>query len=206
MDVQGNLDQKQSWGTFFRGAIRGKTRILLAWIFGIALVLSARHFPSWPGVVVCFLGATLRFWASGYLRKDSRPAVGGPYAFVRNPLYVGTFLMAIGTALAVENYVLFGVSSALFAVIYHFIVLDEEEKLQRIFGEPYSHYCALVPRFIPRLIPLKAEQLDLVNPDRTHRRYSFAITMKNRAYEAYAAFAALIGFVWLVAAVWQRLL
>src|SRR5690242_4328919 len=91
-------------GTYawYRGFIQGKTRIALAWLFAIALGLSARIAPQWPGIGLCFAGATLRFWASGYLRKDSRPAVGGPYAWVRNPLYLGTYLMALGTALAIE--------------------------------------------------------------------------------------------------------
>ncbi|MGZ3699696.1 MAG: methyltransferase family protein, partial [Bdellovibrionota bacterium] len=102
--------------TWFRGFIQGKTRIVLAWIFAIALGLAARQFPTWPGIAVCFLGATIRFWASGYLRKDSRPAVGGPYAFVRNPLYLGTYLMAVGTALSIENWILLSVITVLFAV------------------------------------------------------------------------------------------
>src|SRR3954467_2732139 len=110
--------------SWYRGIIRGKTRIALAWIFAAILVFSARSYPSLPGIAVCFAGATIRYWASGYLRKDSRPAVGGPYAFVRNPLYLGTWLMAIGAALAVESWWLLGLMTVLFAVIYHFIILD----------------------------------------------------------------------------------
>src|SRR6476661_4738649 len=87
----------RSW---YRGFIQGKTRIVLAWIFVVVLGLSAKEYPTWPGIVLCFVGASLRYWASGYLRKDSRPAVGGPYAYVRNPLYLGTYLMALGTAAA----------------------------------------------------------------------------------------------------------
>ncbi|MCM2277507.1 MAG: isoprenylcysteine carboxylmethyltransferase family protein [Oligoflexia bacterium] len=187
----------------FRGAIQGKTRIALAWIFAIILGLSARDYPQWHGILLCFVGATLRFWASGYLRKDSRPAVGGPYAFVRNPLYLGTYLMALGTAMAIENWWLLGTMTVLFAVIYHFIILDEETKLQKIFGEPYLKYCQTVPRFFPRIWPASAAALDQVNPDRAHRRYDWAISMKNKAYEAYASFAGLIGFVALVAYGWK---
>src|SRR5580700_1157202 len=139
--------------SWYRGFIQGKTRIALAWIFAILLGLSARNYPQWPGIVLCFIGATIRYWASGYLRKDSRPAVGGPYGFVRNPLYLGTYLMALGTALAIENWALLGLMTVLFAVVYHYIILDEETKLHRIFGQSYSQYQASVPRFFPRIWP-----------------------------------------------------
>ena len=189
--------------TWYRGFIQGKTRIALAWLFAAALVLSARKYPAWPGITLCFFGATIRFWASGYLRKDSRPAVGGPYALVRNPLYLGTYLMAVGTAWAVGNLWLLLVLSVLFAAIYHYIILDEETKLRRIFGEPYVKYCDAVPRFFPRLWPPSRAILTEVNPDQTQHRHSWELSWKNKSYEAYATFAALIGFVAAIAYVWK---
>ena len=192
--------------TWFRGFIQGKTRIALAWIFAVLLAFSARQYPNGAGIIVCFLGATIRFWASGYLRKDARPAVGGPYAMVRNPLYLGTYLMAVGTALSIGNWVLLGAVSVLFAVIYHFIILDEEEKLIRIFGPPYARYCTLVPRFFPKLWPVSISRLSEVNPEPAHHRYSWPISMKNKAYEAYASFGGLVGWVILMAYLWQNLL
>src|SRR5688572_18582763 len=99
---------------WYRGFIQGKTRITLAWIFVVILGFYSREYPSWPGALVCFLGATLRFWASGFLRKDSQLAVGGPYAFVRNPLYLGTYLMAVGVAWAIENWPVLGAVSILY--------------------------------------------------------------------------------------------
>lgn len=200
--------RSQSSLSFYRGFIQGKTRIVLAWAFAVALGLSSKDYPEWPGILVCFAGASLRFWASGYLRKDSRPAVGGPYAFVRNPLYLGTYLMAVGTALATRNLWLFLVITLLFAGVYHFIILDEEEKLDRIFGEPYSRYREAVPRFFPRLwpplFPARPTSLGLVNPDLSHRKYSWELSLKNKAYEAYASFAGLIGFEALIACAWKR--
>ncbi len=190
--------------SWFRGFIQGRTRIYLAWVFAILLGLSARNYPTLPGIVLCFLGATLRFWASGYLRKDSRPAVGGPYAFCRNPLYLGTYIMAVGTALAIENYILLAVISVLFAVIYHYIILDEEIKLQRIFGEPYTKYCTLVPRFFPRLWPASSKALAEVNPELSHHKHSWELSKKNKSIDAYASFVGLIGGVSAIAFIWQR--
>jgi protein-S-isoprenylcysteine O-methyltransferase Ste14 len=193
----------QALTLWFRGAIQGKTRIVLAWIFAVLLGVSAREFPSWPGIILCFAGASLRFWASGYLRKDSRPAVGGPYGHVRNPLYLGTYLMAVGTAWSIQNYPLLGAITVLFAVLYHFIILDEEVKLERIFGAPYLRYCELVPRFFPRPLPAKKNQLMEVNTEVAHHRFSMEIAIKNKAYEAYASFVGMVGFVTLIAAVWR---
>jgi protein-S-isoprenylcysteine O-methyltransferase Ste14 len=191
--------------TWFRGFVQGKTRIVMAWVFAALLGFFARNYPTWPGVALCFAGATIRFWASGYLRKDSRPAVGGPYAWIRNPLYFGTYLMAVGTAWAIEAWWLLGIVTVLFAVIYHYIILDEETKLHRIFGESYAHYQSLVPRFFPRPWPASHAKLAAqVNPEPTHHHYDWPLSMKNKSYEAYASFAGLIGFVALVAFAWQK--
>lgn len=192
---------------WFRGFIQGKTRIVTAWIFAALLVFSAREYPSLPGILICFAGATLRFWASGYLRKDNRPAVGGPYAYVRNPLYLGTWLMAIGTAVAIENWWLAGTITVLFATLYHYIILDEETKLQRIFGAPYDSYCRLVPRFFPRLWPANSTLLAQVNPEPTHHRYDWplALSKQNKAWEPHLTFLALMAFVCCAAWAWQHL-
>lgn len=200
--VAGREDQPHL--RWFRSLVRGRTRVALAWVFAAALLVCARQYPTWPGISVCFFGATIRFWASGYLRKDTRPAVGGTYAHVRNPLYLGTYLMAVGTALAVEAWVLLAAASILFAVIYHFIITDEEIKLREIFGAPYIRYCELVPRFFPRPWPASRAALAEVNPEPSYSRYDWALSMKNKSYESYATFAGLISVVTVCAWLWQR--
>ncbi len=204
--VDHGFGKSLSW---YRGFIQGKTRISLAWIFVIVLGISGREYPAWPGIGLCFLGASLRFWASGYLRKDVRPAVGGPYAFVRNPLYLGTYFMALGTAWAIENWILLAILSVVFAAIYHFIILDEEVKLRRLFANSYLHYCRVVPRFFPRmwppLFPASRKTLLKVNPESLHHLFSTSIAMKNKAYEAYISFAGLIVFLMGVAYLWKHL-
>ena len=191
-------------GSWYRGFIQGKTRITIAWIFAIALVFSARHYPNAIGIVICFLGATLRFWSSGYLRKDSKLAVGGPYRFTRNPLYLGTWLMAAGAAVAISSYILLVVVSVVFIAIYHFTILDEETKLERNFGEPYRAYLGLVPRFFPRLWPQSLSRLSVVNSDPGNIGFSWKVAFANRALEPYWSFMALIAFIYVIAYGWQR--
>lgn len=205
MDILTSADNNPSLApSRFRGFIQGKTRKTLAWLFVAFLAFSAREYPTWPGIVLCFFGATLRFWASGYLRKDVRPAVGGPYSFVRNPLYLGTYCMALGIVLSLQTWVWFLILCVSFAVVYHYIILDEEVKLKRIFGEPYTLYCTLVPRFFPRLWPAKAQALMVVNPEMNQHAFSYELAVKNKANEAYYSFLGLVAWVVIAAYFWQN--
>jgi hypothetical protein len=113
--------------------------------------------------------------------------------------------MALGTAWAIEAWWLLAFSTVLFAVIYHYIILDEEAKLRTIFGAPYIRWCELVPRFFPRPWPASRAALLEVNPEASYHRFSHGLAMKNKAYEAYVSFAGLIGFVAAVAWIWKHL-
>jgi hypothetical protein len=86
--------------------------------------------------------------------------------------------------------------------------LDEETKLEKIFGQSYLLYKDTVPRFFPRflppLLPAERETLLEINPETSHHEFSWALASKNKAYEAYLSFVGLIGFVTLIAYLWQR--
>ena len=129
----------------------GRRRFQLAWIFAVLLIFSAKQYPTLPGVLICFLGATVRFHASGYLRKEAKLAVGGPYSYTRNPLYLGTLVMAMGATISVGALLLAVVMGLVFFLNYHYVIEHEEAKLPSYFGDAYLKYCQLVPRFLPRL-------------------------------------------------------
>lgn len=173
----------------------GKNRILLAWVFTICLVLTSQQFPDLPGIAICFLGATLRFWSGGYLRKSESPAIGGPYAFTRNPLYLGTYIIALGAIIAVKSWLLLTVMTIVFITAHYAVIQREEKLLKNIFGTPYLIYCKLVPRFVPKLWPVAQAALNQVNPEIQHSQFSWQLARQNKAYEAYAAFAALTGLL-----------
>ena len=141
---------------------------------------------------MCFAGATLRFIASGYLRKESKLAVGGPYAHTRNPLYLGTFLMGLGATLSVGAYGLTAVMAVVFFFNYHYVIQHEEAKLPSYFGNAYLEYCNLVPRFLPRLTAPGRVELEKINSSPEVYRFSMTLANQNRAFEAYASFVALI--------------
>ena len=170
----------------------GKRRFQLAWIFAFLLAVFANHYPSIIGILICFFGATLRFISSGYLRKESKLAVGGPYAHTRNPLYLGTFIMALGATISVGAHLLAFIMGVVFFLNYHYVIQFEETKLPKLFGESYQNYCQLVPRFLPRLMAPSKTDLLKINPDPAVYGFSFSLAMKNKAFEAYASFFGLI--------------
>jgi protein-S-isoprenylcysteine O-methyltransferase Ste14 len=102
----------------------------------------------------CFVaGALLRIWATLYIggRKGKALLTSGPYAATRNPLYLGSFLIACSCALFV-NSLLGMIGVVLTATAYVLYVIPiEERRLSGRFGKEYEAYCRRTPRFIPRL-------------------------------------------------------
>ncbi len=96
------------------------------------------------------MGEVLRLWASGYLEKDRRLATAGPYAWTRNPLYLGSFFVGVGFTLATGRIVLLFLLVALFAAVYVPVMKREATKLAAAFPGDYSLYAARVPLVIPR--------------------------------------------------------
>jgi protein-S-isoprenylcysteine O-methyltransferase Ste14 len=127
-------------------------RIRLGFIFLITLVLVAqpnRQSGLW-GLPLLLVGATLRFWAAGHLVRDRRLATRGPYAYTRNPLYLGTAIEWLGLVVATNRPILLPVAVSCFAMLYVPTICEEEQSLSQTFGAEYAWYCANVPRLIPR--------------------------------------------------------
>lgn len=80
---------------------------------------------------------------------------GGPYAHVRNPIYLGSFLLSLGMIGLIQDPVLLVPLAIVFAVLIGNIVLAEEAFLSRKFGDEYLQYRASVPRIVPSLQPWK---------------------------------------------------
>jgi len=122
-------------------------------------------FSSGVGFIILIFGELLRFWAVGYAGATTRArtmgvarqlVLVGPYAYVRNPLYLGNFLLSLGVCIISGVYwmillLLFG-----FMLQYLPIILAEEEHLRKECGKVYDEYFASVPRFIPRIRPYKS--------------------------------------------------
>jgi protein-S-isoprenylcysteine O-methyltransferase Ste14 len=110
------------------------------------------------GGVIALTGLLLRAWAAGHIRKNDRLATSGPYAHTRNPLYLGSFIMALGSSVAAGPWwpVLGGLAAALFLGIYLPVMRVESQTLAQLFGTEYEQYARHVPLFLPRLTPYRA--------------------------------------------------
>jgi protein-S-isoprenylcysteine O-methyltransferase Ste14 len=132
------------------------------------------------GLPVSLLGMALRAWAAGCLAKNRQLATGGPYAYTRNPLYLGTLLVAAGLAIAARSPGLGALFAAVFVFVYLPVIQNESEYLHLLFGD-YAAYAAAVPLLVPRLTPYTSG-----NPN----PFRFDLYLKNQEYNAGVGFAA----------------
>jgi len=128
-------------------------------------------------------GLVLRGYASGYVKKNAELTVSGPYAYTRNPLYLGSMLIAFGFALAARSVLIAAVLVVLFAAIYIPVIRSEEEYLRSVFPE-FDAYAAAVPRLIPRIVAVGGSG----NPKGV---FSGALYRKHREYNALMGAAAM---------------
>ncbi len=122
----------------------------------------------------------MRGWAAGILEKDRELAVSGPYAFTRNPLYLGSFVAGIGGAVA-GGRLWFGLLFvAFFAWMYGGTMTRENDALAQRFGDRYRHYRKSVPAFLPR----RPRHRPTTEAARAPTSFSLARYARNREYEA----------------------
>ena len=136
-------------------------RVPLGFFSAILFMVFARPRPATlaVGAVVSVLGLLLRAWAAGHIRKNSALATSGPYAFTRNPLYLGSFLLGLGFTIASGFWVLGIVFALLFLGIYFPVMRVESATLADLFGKSFEEYARQVPLFCPRVTPYRSGEL-----------------------------------------------
>jgi len=142
------------------------------------------------GAGVSSAGLALRAWAAGSIQKDRELAMTGPYAHIRNPLFLGSFILGVGVTIAGGQWVFGVVFLVFFLVVYRATVLREVAELEARFGESYRIYAAHVPSVLPRFMAHLGERSESRGDGFSRARY-----MRNREWEAalgaVAAFGAL---------------
>ena len=123
------------------------------------------------GGLVALPGLALRAWAAGHLRKNDALANTGPYAYTRNPLYLGSFVIGLGFTIAAGRLVLGLVFAALFLGIYVPVMRVETRTLDELFGKNYQDYAAAVPLFLPRVTGYRAAAAKAKFDPALYRRY-----------------------------------
>jgi protein-S-isoprenylcysteine O-methyltransferase Ste14 len=152
-----------------------RIRVPLSFLAAIVYVWLARptRLSLIAGTLLVIPGLFLRALASGHVQKDKQLTTSGPYAYTRNPLYLGSLLMAAGFAIAACSWWIVGVLLMMFALIYVPVIAGEERYLRQTFPG-YEEYARHVPRILPRLTPYGSQRSD----------YSSARYWKHREYQA----------------------
>ena len=167
----------------------------MGFVFAAVFLWLAR--PSWQtmlgSLVLVAPGVWLRAYASGYVKKNAELTRTGPYAHTRNPLYLGSMMIAFGFAVAAWSWIILVALVILFAVIYLPTIRSEEAYLREHFAG-FDEYAAQVPRLLPRLTAAKTTE--------AAGSFSRELYWKHREYNAgmgaialYAALAARLLFL-----------
>ncbi len=161
--------------------IRVPLGFLAAAIYLVEAARSAPHSAAIAWSLALVLpGLALRAAAAGTVKKNRELTVTGPYAYTRNPLYLGSALIASGFALALLSWPVAALLAAGFAAIYVPVIASEEKFLRATFPE-FDSYCRQTPRFLPRLTPARYHEEKGGAP---RRGFSFGLYLKHREYNA----------------------
>jgi protein-S-isoprenylcysteine O-methyltransferase Ste14 len=154
-----------------------------------------KHWNFWVGCALLAFSLWIRIWASGHLVKNKVLTFTGPYAYVKNPLYIGTFFGMIGLAFLAMgprdpglvwwqrhlNWLVLGLGLLVFVFYYvPYKKKREGERLHDIFGEAWDHYDKAVPDYFPST---KRYERATVRP------WSWAATKDNSEHWAPLAYA-----------------
>jgi protein-S-isoprenylcysteine O-methyltransferase Ste14 len=165
------------------GRVARRIRVPLGFLFAVFYLWRAR--PTWQslalGGAIATLGVFLRAMASGHVEKNQQLATTGPYAHSRNPLYLGSIIIAIGFAIASRDvWVATGILF-FFAIIYVPVIRSEEAFLRQHFAE-YPSYMQRVPRLLPRSLWFSGLTSD----------FSRELYLAHREYNAFIGAAAML--------------
>lgn len=164
--------------------IARRIRVPMGFVFAGIYVWLAR--PTFASIVWSLLlvlpGLWLRGYAAGYVKKNAELTMTGPYAYTRNPLYLGSMLIAFGFAAASRSIVIVLLLAVLFAVIYIPVIRSEEAFLRSKFAS-FDDYAASVPRLLPRFQPARIASRE-PGPDSGRGSFSFPLYRKHREYNA----------------------
>ena len=154
-----------------------RIRVPLGFLFAVLYFWLAR--PTWQsiaiGAILIVPGLLIRAAASGHVRKNEALATSGPYAYTRNPLYLGSLLIGIGFAVAARSWWVGIVLIVMFFAIYVPVIRGEEKFLREKFPD-FEGYMRRVPRMLPRITPYRSGEDD--------GAFSFDLYMKHREWNA----------------------
>lgn len=165
-----------------------RLRVPLGFLTAILFLIFSQ--PSWRtisiGAPIALIGVAIRAWASGHLRKNAVLTISGPYAYTRNPLYVGSFILAIGVVVCGGSLWLAILLLGFFLAVYLPVMQAEVADMHKLFPQDFPAYEKNVPLFLPRLTPWNKG---------AGQRYDQSLYLKYREYRAAIGVAIVIGIL-----------
>jgi protein-S-isoprenylcysteine O-methyltransferase Ste14 len=162
--------------------------VVSGYIVGLAVFLLER--PTLRSLLLALpfllLGEALRLWAAGHIEKTERLATGGPYAHTRNPLYLGSLLLALGVVVACSSPLAAVLVAVYLLAFYPSVIREEADFLRNKFAGEYEAWSREVPAFWPRLTPA----------GRRETRFSWERVARNREWNTVLALPLLGLLLW----------
>jgi protein-S-isoprenylcysteine O-methyltransferase Ste14 len=173
-------------------------RVQLGFCFAIAALCCAR--PTWHSYLIflplVLAGVGLRVWARGHLDRAERVCTGGPYRFMRHPLYVGSFFMGLGVTLMALPWGFVPLFVAVFLIMYVPKALREEAYLASRFGDAYATYASAVGAVFPRF------ERGASAEEGPPSRFEWRRVWRHREWHTWIGVAAVLVSVWLPELLW----
>ena len=174
-------------------AFFARWRVRLGYPLAIAVLFFARPTPRsiLAGALVGAMGLWLRAYAAGYLHKQEVLTVTGPYGYTRNPLYLGSAVLTVGSGIAARSWISAAILLVYFAVVYSIVMRREEKELHLHHGAAFEEYARAIPLFIPRL--------NTVNlPPASAGSFTFSQYKKNHEWQAAVGYLLLLTVLLLI--------
>jgi len=169
--------------------IAKRIRVPLGFALAIAYFWLAQ--PTWKSIAiggaVAIVGVLIRASASGHVKKNEELTTTGLYAYTRNPLYLGSIVIAAGFAIAAQSWWIIAILVVMFVAIYVPVIRGEEAFLRTTFPQQFEEYCRRVPRLIPRLTRAQGAGVN-----EGYGGFSTALYRKHREYNAALGTAAML--------------
>ena len=165
------------------GQLLARWRVRLSYPLAILVLWVSRPIPRSIscGAILGAIGLLIRARSAGYLHKQQILTMTGPYAYTRNPLYLGSAILALGIAVAANSWIATAILLGYFAIVYSVVMHREEKELRQHHGAAFDEYARTVPLFLPRLSGAKL-------PTASSGAFSFSQYKKNQEYRAMIGF------------------
>jgi hypothetical protein len=137
----------------------------------------------------------IRAWASGCLKKNEELATAGPYAYTRNPLYLGTLLLGAGVAVCTRSLWFAAVFGVFYILFYIPVMIAEADTLGKLFPDEYAAYSERTPLLLPRLTGFAMASRGRRRSSSSGQVFDSALYMHHREYRALLGFLFVLSFL-----------